>query len=244
MNNQLFVIVMLCTISMFSFRVYGEESLHLDIFEEVSHNSDNSLVNNLQTNEFLSAFSTFITNFIGLLSCQAPQNNAVMLDQLLISLIKMTVLLIKNDIYSVENTDALLRTISPHLKNEMASLMSKESRSIIITRKKHTKPHDKNKIAQKDKKEVAQILGFASAAMQNFFGIVKDPENRENVISGLMGMLASVIGAGKVIMKRNNITIEHDTETIVAKVAFIDQPFKEEILVAFTQTRSGVERIG
>ena len=180
----------------------------------------------------ISSFFKFIRIFVILLSNENVQNGIKMLDKMFVALVETAAQVVQSSGKVPEKKEEAIKAVAdidPAIKGEMLHMLLHQSRMIPILRK------SRPSTAQQDKEEVQQILSSFAGVMQSFFTIVQDPENKDNVLQGLAGMLANVINAGKVIMKGSDILLEADKEIIKKAIAAIDMDDKATMLRFFQQ---------
>ena len=182
--------------------------------------------------DLLSAFLKFMHLFVMVLGNKG-QNNQLLLDKMMVPLIQITNLLENNN--DLNKLDSML-------KNQMTQELLRYSHSISIIADydqwRKRPPHEK----QKDKEDIKKILGSFLGVIQNFFTIVQDPNNGQNVVAGLAGIFNNVVHAGKVIMKKYNISRDASEDELQKSVALIDFNLKKEILAVFGQNRYFIEK--
>jgi hypothetical protein len=107
----------------------------------------------------------------------------------------------------------------PSIKQEIACLLKRHSH-LFITRN-NMRPCQQ--IDKADQEDVQRILNSFAGVMQCFFRIVQDPENKEQVTNELLGMLANVLQASKVIMKGSDILLDEDKEVVEQQLTSIEE---------------------
>lgn len=186
----------------------------------------NELPNHPQA--IIGSFSTFLDNFMRLL---AEKNNPAAkerLNDMLASLLTTA-----HQLTNTKKTIALdptldnpfVSTIDQELLDELCNLVTIQARMLIMIKLKQTSAS----IDAKQKADVQKILNCFAAVMHNFFTIVQEPENRQNVTQGVIGMLSNIIAAGKVIISDSNQN-NGPNGSIEQMVDALDDTTKQQIL--------------
>lgn len=199
---------------------------------------DHTVTAPAKTNLLLN-FYRFLRIFLLLLSNPTVQQNLKMINKLLISLVQTAGQIIQNSaVKGIDlSNELIIEAIDPSVTQEMIRTLRVQTRTLIILKNRPT-PADYDR---QDKEEVQQIMNSFAGVMQGFFTIVQDPENKENILQGVAGMLGNIIAAGKVIMKGSDIPLTADEETIEKWIDEIDDSIKYKLLHQIHNQRKSIK---
>ena len=152
------------------------------------------------------AFTQFVRIFIALIRNPEIKDNLQTIENLLIALLQTAhqVAQASNPAQtrslSNDHNDALITELSHALVSESESLEMQRA----CTHQKHSGMDDQTK---------AILLNFA-AVVQNFFNILQDPENKDNVAPNIMGMVAGMMNIGTIAATKSHGALSDESEII------------------------------
>ena len=113
--------------------------------------------------------------------------------------------------------------IDPVLVDEIARSFSSHIKKTNITR---NHPGSSN---SKIDDETKEILANFSGVVQNFFEILRDPENGEKVPAHILGMLGGMVNIATIAMTKHHVSPEAEYEELKAYTASLDTNLKDEM---------------
>ena len=181
------------------------------------------------------SFSRFVRIFLAILSNNQIQNNAKLMEKLFTSLMQTAYQIIqtttpiaaqsKRSAYEQDNYDLIA---------ELAQHVVKESKALTIDRQ--PRPH--NGMDDDTKAIVANFAGV----VENFFRIIADPENKETVPAGIIGMLAGMVNIGTIVVTKSGAPLDADYEQLKIYAEQLDPEIKKHMyrIILSARDRSGL----
>jgi len=173
------------------------------------------------------SFERFIENFVGLFKKDSFVEGMESLEEMTTNLLKTAFGImgskIKPPLYNDES-----KRVSFHdeqLEDHLANVIAHHAQTIAITRKAPI-------ASKKDDEEEnqAKILSLFAGIVKNFFTIVQDPENKDNVLPNLMNMAAGIVEIGGEVIRNGNLRLDATEQEINAYVTQLDNATKQAML--------------
>lgn len=168
------------------------------------------------------SFYRFVQTFLMILTNQQVQSSLKGIEKMLATLMQTAYQIMQTNKPKVTGQKKSILDIDPELIEELAHGFKAQI-------KKTNPPKTHTDYMRQDKQNEKEIILNFSNVVQNFFEILRDPENPEKVPAHILGMLAGMVNIGTIAMTKHHVSMNADYNQLQEYAESLDPEIKAEM---------------